>query len=213
MNDKTIKKGFLCSFDINEARSARQEILTILSTLKTAEDAKNPTELDLATPTEQSEAEEVSTNGEPRELNKLDYKDRQIKNRKHYKKSFTFEKIGNAKNLCFIFNNTERQSSEIYQSLKDSKIRFKFVKKIVPLDVIVSSDAAYHIQKYLEHKDIEKSFRINYRTRYSDKDPRENIFKTILERYKDIKIDLDNPKYSVCVEVVKKYVGFSLIKN
>merc|ERR1712035_175535 len=171
MADKFLRKGFLCSFDINEARTARKEILTILNTL----------DLNHSSESEKSSERNSNEKGKPH---------------------FSYERLSTMKNMCFILNNTDYSSTEIQKELKERDIRFRFCKKIVPLDVICSQHPSRYLKAYLEDKDIDTSFKICYRSRFSDKECKENIFSTILERYKDKKVDLTNPKYSILVEVV-----------
>lgn len=180
MNSKG-ESGFICSFDINQARTARQEVLTILNTL---------------------------------EIENLEKEMKNNENLKH--KNFTYKKISSIKNMCFILNHTELPASTIYKHLKDNNIHFRYVKKIVPLDVIISENPAEHLKKYLRNKEMGEngSFKICFRSRCSDKyECKENMFKTILDRYKGIKVDLSNPTVSIHVEVIRKYIGFSFVEN
>lgn len=174
MNDNIIKEGFLCSFDINQARMAKKEILVILSTLNT---------------------------------NNNSLIDNSIN-----KNNFIIEKLGSIKNMCIIFNKTNQKPTEIKKELDNQLFKFKYIKRIVPLDIIITKDYKKHLKEYLINKDIEGSFKIFYRSRCSDKDIKDDIFQIILKRYEDKKVDLVNPSYGIYVEVVTKYIGFSVIK-
>ncbi|KAF7703789.1 hypothetical protein CDIK_0178 [Cucumispora dikerogammari] len=179
--------GFLCSCDANQARTAKKEILTILNTLDLNKS--------------RSETENLIQTSKGSTTNSCGGS------------NFVYEKLRSIKNMFIIFNHTKTPPSEILKELNEQKITLSYIKKTIPLDIIVTKDVEYHLKNYLINKEVYKSFKINFRKRCSDKDYKENIFQMILKRYEDVKIDLMNPTFTIFVEVVTKFVGLSVIRN
>ncbi|KAF7683180.1 hypothetical protein TCON_1610 [Astathelohania contejeani] len=138
-----------------------------------------------------------------------------IKNEKeHLTKLFSYTSLKKIKSLFLIENKSDIIPTEIYTRLRDLNLCTKEVHRIIPLNKITSHNYKDMILSlcYELNKTTSMTYKILFEYRLCDKKIKEEIFEIITSTV-ELKVCLDNPDYIFIVEVMKKHVGASIIKN
>lgn len=122
-----------------------------------------------------------------------------------------FTKLDEYKSILFVSNHGEERPSAIYARMRALDIRFDYIQRVLPLDIITSFDAA-QIREYVLEKNVSGSFKILYEGRLCDGGARERVFQAVLPLMTG-RVALDNPEHVVVVQAFKSYVGLSIVGN
>jgi tRNA(Ser,Leu) C12 N-acetylase TAN1 len=128
-----------------------------------------------------------------------------------YKSSSGFAKYIGYKNTFYLENKSPVPSKELFGRLRESRRRFEYVQRVVPMESFFRFNEA-RILKEVEGLDSDRTYRITFEGRLCDKEMRSKIFGLITQKLR-MKVSLTSPFYNIIVHVFKTYVGISVMNN
>lgn len=130
---------------------------------------------------------------------------------KYFKDDKKFTLIDKYKSFILVKNKTNVLPSTIYKRIVKLNIKFKYVARIVPMDLLTSFDPSL-ITNYIMATSFNGTYKILFEGRLYEKEIKERLFQIIIPLIK-CKVQLNNPEFLIVVQAYKKQIGITVIKN
>jgi tRNA(Ser,Leu) C12 N-acetylase TAN1 len=127
-----------------------------------------------------------------------------------------FVLVEKCKSILIIKNQSECLPSNIYKWIRREEVSFRYVLRIIPLDLIIKSLSLQSeipkISTYIKNNKFNDSYKILFEGRFCATDLKEKLFEIIIPLV-STRVNLTNPDFIIVIQSFKSLTGICAIEN